>query len=622
MKRFFICVIVSIMFFANCFSQSVTKQEAENAAINFYKHQISKISDTKADISIKNYDEIIINNVTAIYAFNIESGGFILTSADKNSLPVLAYSFETNIDIDNLNPSCKAWIDNYCSEVIDLKSKKSNTKNNNFWKDLLANKFSEAKVENEGGVLPLLKTNWSQSYPYQLLCPPASIYKDSITYGGKKYLKTCVTGCVATAMAQIMKYYNYPESALGYGSYYFDGDYVPVNYALGNYDWSIMKNQYGSLWYLDTASAYAVAKINFHAGVSVNMNYSAESSGAVSEYVPDALKQNFKYRGGISYLSRDEWQTSEWIHKLITELDLSRPVYYSGSRTDNGLRSGHAFVVDGYQKGTITSYFHFNWGWAGTDNGYFNIDYAEQQGGTTNSMMFSNEQAMITNILPMGVIGNSFKDCKGKVIIPFSEGTLDDGSGPNICKANVDCEWLFTLDDMDTNVVEYDSLMLAFNYIKLGDNDTIKIYNGQDASSPLIVTLTKNNNYNLGAIDNVVIIKTPKTNPDVMIHFTTANATAGDGWELKYNTYKYLVSGVAPETLDNISLFPNPANDIITINGLMGKEDINIIDITGRSIYKTTADNNIINISDFSNGMYFAVVTIDSKSKIIKFIKN
>lgn len=623
MKRFFIYLLVSIIFVTNGISQSVTKNEAETAAKNFYSHQLSKITGAKADVSILNSDEIIINNVTAIYVFNMENGGYVLTSSDKNSLPVLAYSFETNIDINNLNPACQAWVDNYCDQVMEAKLRKSYVSNNNIaWKNIIANNFSAEKSENSAGVLPLLATNWNQGYPYQLLCPPASIsVDDSVAFLGRKFRRTCVTGCVATAMAQIMKYYNYPAGGLGMGSYYFDGDYVDVNFSDGSYNWNNMLNTYGNMWALDTVKAYAVAKLMFHAGVSVYMDYGADLSGTQSSYVPDALKQNFQYRGGISQLSRNDIPTNEWIHKLITELDLSRPVYYSGSRTDNEQVAGHAFVVDGYQSGEITSYFHFNWGWGGSDNGYFNVDYASQQGGVSSSMLFSNGQSMITNILPMGAAGINFKDCKGKVVIPFAEGTIDDGSGPNICKANTDCEWLFTIDDIDTNVVKFDSLMITFNYVKLGANDTIKIYNGVDASSPLIATLTSEDNYNVGSLENIAIFKTPNYNPDVFISFTTGETTNGDGWELSYKTFTYISTDVTLEQLNQISLYPNPANDVITFSGLTGNENVEILDITGRTIYSTTGNNNVINISDFNAGMYLAVITVDSRSKVVKFVK-
>ncbi|MGC9336786.1 MAG: C10 family peptidase, partial [Candidatus Cloacimonadia bacterium] len=161
----------------------------------------------------------------------------------------------------------------------------------------------------------------------------------------------------AVAMAQIMRYHKYPEHGTGSSSYYY-GPYGWISADFGNatYNWDNMPN------YL-TDYNDDVALIGFHCGVSVEMMYGPEGSGAYSSDVPYALINYFNYASSVSYEERWYYSDTQWENLLQTELSAKRPVYYSGS----GSSGGHAFVCDGYNG----SYFHFNWGWGGLYNGYF-----------------------------------------------------------------------------------------------------------------------------------------------------------------------------------------------------------------------------------------------------------
>jgi len=205
-----------------------------------------------------------------------------------------------------------------------------------------------------------MTTTWSQSPYYNALCPGGS-----------------VSGCVATAMAQIMKYWNYPAQGSGFHSYNHPNyGTLSANFGGTTYQWSSMPNSVNS-------SNNAVATLMYHCGVSVDMNYSPNLSGAYvvssaspvqhcSEY---AFKTYFGYESSLQGVERRHYSTSQWVQLLKAELNASRPVLYAGF----GTGGGHAFVCDGFNG----DYFHMNWGWGGLYDGYFLVDALNPDGTGT-----------------------------------------------------------------------------------------------------------------------------------------------------------------------------------------------------------------------------------------------
>jgi photosystem II stability/assembly factor-like uncharacterized protein len=191
------------------------------------------------------------------------------------------------------------------------------------------------------------------------------------------------TGCVATAMAQIMKYHNFPPQGVGSHTYTHPVYGVQTaNFGAATYNWSSMPNNVSS-------ANPGVATIMYHAGVSVNMQYAPSGSGAYSEDVPDALMDYFNYKPGCEIKYKNNYANVEDFKALLrANLDQSLPMYYSGSGND-----GHAWVCDGYR--LSDGKFHFNWGWSGSSNGWYAIG-ALNPGGST----FNNDNAAIVNIRP------------------------------------------------------------------------------------------------------------------------------------------------------------------------------------------------------------------------------
>lgn len=345
-------LFLSIVLTFNAFGEKISIEQAKQIAETFITK--SNSSNLKSASSLELYDagDLFADNQSdasnsnrEIYAFNIGSNkGFILISGDDAALPVLGYSNAGHINKDSIPSNALDWLEGYKQQILYIQ-------NNNItptasikavWNGQINSlKATQASVE------PLLTTHWNQSVYYNDLCP----YDED-------YQRHTVTGCVATAMAQIMKYWNYPEKGIGSHSYTY-GKYgvISANFGETYYDWDAMPNRVFS-------PNNAVATLMFHCGVAVNMMYGPYSSSAYSNDWESALPLYFGYSSSLSYEARSLYNDDEWKAILIGELDALRPIYHRG----RSLSSGHAFVCDGYDE---NYYFHFNWGWGGLYDGYY-----------------------------------------------------------------------------------------------------------------------------------------------------------------------------------------------------------------------------------------------------------
>lgn len=337
-----------------------------------------------------------------LYIYNVEGGGFVIVSASRNMKPVLAYSVRHSYDGEIPEP---AWyfINNY-SKNVDYCDEKGVVMNGADveWKALENNELPS--VRNTTTVDPLIQTLWNQDYPYNYYAPETSGGWWGGGPGGH-----CYAGCVACAMSQIMKYWDYPVH--GHGSHsYVHSTYgeQSANFENTYYNWSIMPI---SLGYQANEEALAVAELMYHCGVSVDMNFGPDGSGAQSKAVETAMRQYFGY-GGALYLERSKFETEdEWIALLKSELDKSQPMYFSGS-SDSG--SGHAIVCDGYDS---NDYFSFNLGWSGSGNDYYSINDVAG---------FHNNEAIVMNIKPLEINADA-----NHIIYVSSDGTGDGSSWEN-----------------------------------------------------------------------------------------------------------------------------------------------------------------------------------------------
>ncbi len=332
-----------------------------------------------------------------LYIFSINKNeGFIIVSADDLAIPILAYSLENNFDPAHLPINYQKWIEGYKNQIRHIKTNPINVskETENKWAQLMTGR-SSGTAKSTSAVAPLLTTKWNQS-PY---------VNDRCPYDAKANELT-VSGCVATAMAQIMKFWSYPTKGSGYHTYSHQlyGS-LSANFATTTYDWASMTD-------LVDAPNNAVATLMYHCGVSIDMNYGIADNGGSTAYVITdrspvqhcaeyALRTYFSYDNSLKGIQRVNYATSTWIDLLKTELNEGRPIEYAGF----GSGGGHAFVCDGYDN---NDYFHFNWGWGGYYDGYFSIDALDPGGtgiGGGSGGYNSGHQALV-GIKPPGTITN------------------------------------------------------------------------------------------------------------------------------------------------------------------------------------------------------------------------
>ncbi len=405
---FTLFVLFFISIYKDVYNQTASLKEIKDVAKNFYWEQ-SEISSVKVNYNTISPDIAFIeskNNNTIYYVVNLPNYNVhVYVSSDKRIKAVLGLGDGLYNTDDSMPPSYISWMEHYTEEIdyflTDIKNGASYTKIQEDWtKYKTKNPPSRSK-----SVSPLLTTTWSQECYYNEDCPDD-------TDGPCDH---ALVGCVATAMAQIMKYHNHPPMGKGVHSYTHPTyGSLHANFGVTTYDWDAMPDEYGVY-----SANPAVAKLSYHCGVSVNMEYGPNISGAYSSKVDDAFEDYFKYHDGIFYAQKKNYSNSGWEQLLRNNLDNALPVYYSGANSE--AEEGHAFVCDGY---TGTNYFHFNWGWGGSYNGNFYVNNLTLAGYN-----FNYYQAAVVTIVPYKITvyspngGNNLKVGYSHTIRWFASGS-------------------------------------------------------------------------------------------------------------------------------------------------------------------------------------------------------
>lgn len=320
------------------------KQISQNAALSAAR----KYSRTGQVAPAKNLRSDKTNNAP-YYAFNLEQG-YVIVSGDDEMTELVGYAENGFFDAENVPPQMQLWLDGYAEYVAAVQSGKAKAR-----KILLSDSPSVV-------VEPLVTTKWNQDAPFNNFAPE---YTDD-----NNNTQRCATGCAATAMAQIMKFYNWPEQGVGHYSYEHQSfGTISSNFSEHVYDWTNMIDRYNNGEY-SSEQADAVALLMKDCGVSLNMNYGPVSGASIYSYYP-AFKNYFRYSSRT--VNRSGCETAEFTKIITDELQEGRPIIYCGTGEDGG----HAFVVDGYD----TNYFlHVNWGWGGYSDGYFDMNYMDPTG--------------------------------------------------------------------------------------------------------------------------------------------------------------------------------------------------------------------------------------------------
>ena len=291
-----------------------------------------------------------VNQDSPFYIFNDEANNsFVIVSSDKRLQELLGYSYNGAFDVNNVPDGLLYMMDCYNRE----------------YEELLAGNIevsSSHKKVYSYRIDPLITTTWNQTSPYNDFCPADPYGEANNRYGGK-----CYTGCVATAMAQVMNYHKWPKSSgQGKVSYSTKSLKIGQNMDFSNvtFDWDNMKNNYKSSY--SAAQKKAVATLMHACGIASLMDYQGypKGSGAYSIDMAYALINYFNYNQNLKFYEKKYFSEEEWDSIIIDNLSRNMPIVYAGNNGD----SGHEFLLTGYNGNGL---YWFNWGWGGSYDGYF-----------------------------------------------------------------------------------------------------------------------------------------------------------------------------------------------------------------------------------------------------------
>lgn len=489
-KPFIFTLLIAIT--TGTYAENVDKSDAALVARNFFFEKAGHWQNLDYNqIKLSNCITEKIGEDITYYIFNVNNSGYVIVSADDRSYPVLAYSLEGIYQDENKPENFSHWMKGYANQILCAAKNKTAVDNKTklawkHWKNSDPSGLSPLK--NEDAVSPLLSSTWDQGSHYNALCPA-----DAAGPSGHVY-----AGCVATAMAQIMYYWRYPLQGNGTHGYYSDYGYLSADFGNTTYQWENMTNS------ISANGNESMATLLYHCGVAINMMYSPNGSGAYSEDAAQALKTYFNYSGDLELLEKDSYSQSDWANILKSNLDQHHPMYYDGYGS-----GGHAFNVDGYQG---DDYFHFNWGWSGSYNGYFYLDNLNPGGQN-----FTQGQGAIVNFVP----GDDYPYYCNDHQLNYNEGTIDDGSGPVMSyQTGNNCSWAILPNDTIA------SITLSFEqFATVQDFDWVTVYDGADTNAPV-----------LGRFSGTNIPPSVSSTGDKMyITFTTTSNNPLAGWSASYS---------------------------------------------------------------------------------------
>lgn len=325
------------------------------------------------EFSKQSADLDLVYAMPAFYVFNVGETGFLIMSADDSYRPVIAYSDDGVFRPDDMAPALQEYLENLNSFRMQRGSVAASMEAEQDWHSL--RKYGTL-VSRHGGreATFLVRTKWNQNYPYNYCCPA-----DPAGPGGHAY-----AGCVATAAAQVMKYWDHPLQ--GQGSHTYtpadNPQYGPitVNFGEAIYDWDNMPNTISGS--SPVVQLEAVGQLIYHAGVSVDMNYRPGSSGATTSMLCTSMPEYFDYTSQMVNIKREDYTHEEYMQFLIDAIDMNWPMVHRGG--------GHAYVLDGYNDQGLV---HFNWGWSGSNDGWYDID----------DHNYTDGESVIYNVVPSAI---------------------------------------------------------------------------------------------------------------------------------------------------------------------------------------------------------------------------
>jgi len=549
-----------------------------------------------------------------LYLSRFNNGGFVLSSADDGFPAILAYS--ENAPLDQDNPAFNDFCKQYNKEINALRSDERVTHSD--WDKAETGSLNKSSVSS--AVQPLISSKWNQS-PY---------YNDKFPYFviPEHSHKKAYVGCVAVVMGQLMNYYEHPQKGYGKRWYYSEStdSLLSAWHDTTDYDYENMPDslcdQYGTL----TAFADQVRDVSlflYQCAVSVEMELLPDGSSSSYEDMMYALISHYDY--GISMLQREknDYTDTEWRTLIKQELDAGRPLPYRGQGT-----GGHAFLLDGYQT-TTSTYFHFNWGWGGSHDGWFLLSALNPADGYD----FTNLQAGIFNIQANAddITRYAYTSFEG-----FEAGWLYGGqhfypeNAPNDMVLSGELAYGFDEQDQwlispKIHVPNNNNAKLSFWAHMLYSNKQVKVMiSNTDTlrssfTTQLATVAPDNSSWN-----NYVYSLRPYKNTDIYIGFnytSTSGYITIDDFELSTPKVVIATKNILPKTHELLTIYPNPFNPRATINyrlSAIGHVELSIYDLSGKMIktilngsYEAGDHKTFWDASEYSSGIYICTLKIN-----------
>ena len=367
----------------------IPRDQAKSRALEFLAKPMAKgMMRVQSGLRGSSLREVISAD-SAYYIFNVGQRGFVIASASDRTQPVLGYSDNGTFSVSGMPVQLRLWLQRLKEGVRAMEtgtvalSKRAQT-------------VSATPRPTRNAIPALVTSKWNQGAPYNLLCP---YYKDEKTGEMTTGDNRSATGCVATAMSQVMYYWKWPQDLTqvipGYTSTWNMPrtlDPLPPT----KFDWGNMLDTYGDT--SPDASKIAVAELMEYVGHSINMGY-GPASGAYGGNCATALIKYFDYNPYLYHANHDNYTYDGWEDLIYSELAKGHPLMMSGDNSD--LTGGHEWVCDGYDGNGC---FHMNWGWGGMDDGYFVLTVMSPDnqgiGGSTSSDGYSMSQTIVVGVEP------------------------------------------------------------------------------------------------------------------------------------------------------------------------------------------------------------------------------
>ena len=662
MKKTLLLIALIAMTLGQIIAGPVDAQRAQQIGNSFLSAKA-----LKSDIQLNLVYTSATRNAVDYYAFNVSNGnGFVIVAGDDRVKPILAYSTSGTFDPSDIADGFEFTLNTFSHEIQYIREHNIAATDDITaeWASVAETGYINKERKSREVVGPLCPTIWNQNWPYNSQCP-----EDEEGSGGRVY-----AGCVATAMGQVMKFWNWP--AQGTGSYSYNPEGYPTqtaNFGETEYHFELMPNSLDSL---STEEDYFyIAQFLHHCGISVDMQYSGHGSGAYSFSVPIALRTYFNYTADddvtLSFWGFNFYTIEQWIQMLKDGgLDEGMPLYYSGS-DDNGA-GGHAFVCDGYDE---NDYFHFNWGWSGKDDAWCPIgalnttkyafndsngfighiqpatpDYYQRPENITDFEVVENEDMTSVTISWT----NPENNLNGEPLGDFTVYVYRDGELVFTTESTKGQRMDFVDENLEEGLYQYSIIAeneygfnrRAYAQILVGDKCDITFEltdDGGDGWKGACISVTDEKGDRIAAVTmtegsaQTIVMPLLKGNlnfiwnhgwyhtseeydTDFECAFVIKNSedevlyTSGehsDGVFLTYNN-DCEHTNVAEVSASNVRLYPNPTNGILNIEN-NGEMTISVMNILGQKVLETTASDNVtLNLSGLESGVYMVRIETEN----------